>query len=69
MFSGTVFRPPILVSSGPHLTVRFNGNGETARGFNMQYSFVSAGMCVRVCSCVFVFVRGVVCFNFSSFYW
>ncbi|XP_045137658.1 uncharacterized protein LOC123519965 [Portunus trituberculatus] len=43
VFSGALFRPPILVSSGPHLTVRFNGNGETARGFNLQYSFVSAG--------------------------
>ncbi|KAK8384396.1 hypothetical protein O3P69_009302 [Scylla paramamosain] len=42
VFSGSVFRPPVLVSSGPHLTVRFNGNGETARGFNLQYSFVSA---------------------------
>ncbi|XP_050689525.1 uncharacterized protein LOC126981911 [Eriocheir sinensis] len=43
VFSGSVFRPPVLVSSGPHITVRFSGNGETARGFNLRYSFVTAG--------------------------
>ncbi|KAK4303439.1 hypothetical protein Pmani_024533 [Petrolisthes manimaculis] len=39
-FSGNTFRPPILVSSGNHLTLRFSGNGETARGFNLNYFFV-----------------------------
>lgn len=42
VFNGNVFRPPVLVSSGPHLTLRFSGNGETARGFNMEYDFISA---------------------------
>nr|XP_053631036.1 uncharacterized protein LOC128687571 isoform X3 [Cherax quadricarinatus]XP_053631037.1 uncharacterized protein LOC128687571 isoform X3 [Cherax quadricarinatus] len=42
VFNGNVFRPPILVSSGPTITVRFSGNGETARGFNLLYTFVDA---------------------------
>ncbi|XP_071518249.1 LOW QUALITY PROTEIN: uncharacterized protein Culd [Panulirus ornatus] len=41
-FNGNVFRPPILVSSGPELTIRFSSNGETARGFNLKYAFVDA---------------------------
>ncbi|KAK3849614.1 hypothetical protein Pcinc_043640, partial [Petrolisthes cinctipes] len=28
---------------GDHLTLRFSGNGETARGFNLQYFFVRKG--------------------------
>ncbi|KAG7164672.1 Procollagen C-endopeptidase enhancer 1-like [Homarus americanus] len=42
VFNGNVFRPPILVSSGRQITIRFSGNGETARGFNLQYSFIDA---------------------------
>ncbi|CAL4118348.1 unnamed protein product [Meganyctiphanes norvegica] len=41
VFSGNIFRPPVLTSSGPQITIRFNANGETARGFNLQYSFIS----------------------------
>ncbi|XP_068203181.1 uncharacterized protein Culd isoform X2 [Palaemon carinicauda] len=42
VFNGNLFRPPVLISSGPQITVRFNGNGETARGFNLEYAFVDA---------------------------
>ncbi|KAK4288284.1 hypothetical protein Pmani_038680 [Petrolisthes manimaculis] len=47
-WSGNTFRPPILVSSGNHLTLRFSGNGETARGFNLNYFFVRQGTQVEI---------------------
>ncbi|XP_064085881.1 LOW QUALITY PROTEIN: uncharacterized protein LOC135201001 [Macrobrachium nipponense] len=42
VFNGNLFRPPVLISSGPQITVRFSGNGETARGFNLEYTFIDA---------------------------
>lgn len=38
--SGARFRPPIIVSSGPSLLVRFYANGGTGLGYKAFYSFV-----------------------------
>ncbi|XP_076056388.1 uncharacterized protein LOC143034340 [Oratosquilla oratoria] len=42
VFNGNTFRPPVLVSSGPDLYFKFSANGETSRGFKMEYSFIPA---------------------------
>ncbi|XP_014211178.1 uncharacterized protein LOC106641309 isoform X2 [Copidosoma floridanum] len=38
--SGARFRPPIIVSSGPSLLIRFYANGGTGLGYKAFYSFV-----------------------------
>lgn len=40
MSSGARFRPPIIVSSGPSMLVRFYANGGTGLGYKAFYSFV-----------------------------
>nr|XP_018913155.1 PREDICTED: uncharacterized protein LOC109041304 isoform X1 [Bemisia tabaci] len=39
--SGASFRPPVILSSGPTLLIRFNANGGTGLGFKILYSFVT----------------------------
>lgn len=41
MFTGTIFRPPIIVSSGPSLLLRFNANGATGMGYRALVHFVT----------------------------
>lgn len=38
--SGARFRPPVIVSSGPSLLIRFYANGGTNLGYKAFYSFV-----------------------------
>ncbi|XP_071572815.1 uncharacterized protein Culd isoform X1 [Temnothorax nylanderi] len=38
--SGTRFRPPVIVSSGPSLLIRFYANGGTGLGYKAFFSFV-----------------------------
>ncbi|XP_024945613.1 uncharacterized protein LOC107272410 isoform X4 [Cephus cinctus] len=38
--SGARFRPPVIVSSGPSLLIRFYANGGTGLGYKAFYSFV-----------------------------
>lgn len=38
--TGSLFRPPILISSGPSMIVRFYANGGTDIGFKLKYSYV-----------------------------
>ncbi|XP_033221378.1 uncharacterized protein LOC117175714 isoform X2 [Belonocnema kinseyi] len=38
--SGVIFRPPIIVSAGPSLLIRFYANGGTGLGYKAFYSFV-----------------------------
>ncbi|XP_066589069.1 uncharacterized protein Culd isoform X2 [Prorops nasuta] len=38
--SGAKFRPPVIVSSGPSLMIRFYANGGTGLGYKAFYSFV-----------------------------
>ncbi|XP_043463794.1 serine-rich adhesin for platelets isoform X2 [Leptopilina heterotoma] len=38
--SGVRFRPPVIVSSGPSLLIRFYANGGTGLGYKAFYSFV-----------------------------
>lgn len=40
MFTGEIFRPPIIVSSGPSLLIRFNANGATGMGYRAVINFV-----------------------------
>ena len=40
MSSGARFRPPIIVSSGPSLLIRFYANGGTGLGYKAFYSFI-----------------------------
>lgn len=40
MSSGARFRPPIIVSTGPSLLIRFYANGGTGLGYKAFYSFV-----------------------------
>ncbi|XP_019866945.1 neuropilin and tolloid-like protein 1 isoform X2 [Aethina tumida] len=37
---GDIFRPPVIVSSGPSLTIRFYANGAFNYGFKASYSFL-----------------------------
>lgn len=39
MISGNIFRPPVIVSSGPSLVVRFYANGASNLGFKASYGF------------------------------
>jgi hypothetical protein len=39
--NGVIFRPPILMSSGPRVTVRFNANGGTDIGYRAKVTFLS----------------------------
>ena len=43
LFNGNMFRPPILISSGPHINIIFKANGETGRGIKLHYSFLTPG--------------------------
>ncbi|XP_018025141.2 uncharacterized protein LOC108680757 [Hyalella azteca] len=38
-FNGHVFRPPLLVSQGTRLVLKFAANGDTGRGFKFRYVF------------------------------
>lgn len=38
--SGARFRPPVIMSSGPSLLIRFYANGGTGLGYKAFYSFV-----------------------------
>ncbi|KAK9886047.1 hypothetical protein WA026_014831 [Henosepilachna vigintioctopunctata] len=38
--TGNIFRPPILMSSGPSLAVRFYANGYTNLGYKASYTFL-----------------------------
>ncbi|XP_063931579.1 neuropilin and tolloid-like protein 1 isoform X1 [Zophobas morio] len=38
--TGSIFRPPVIVTSGPALTIRFYANGATNLGFRAYYSFI-----------------------------
>lgn len=38
--SGTRFRPPVIVNTGPSLLIRFYANGGTGFGYKAFYSFV-----------------------------
>lgn len=40
--SGSSFRPPVILSSSPTLTIRFYANGESGSGFKGLYSFLSS---------------------------
>ncbi|XP_063227011.1 uncharacterized protein LOC134533420 [Bacillus rossius redtenbacheri] len=40
--SGMVFRPPVIISSGPSLLVRFYANGGTDIGYKATYSFLTS---------------------------
>ncbi|XP_043270085.1 uncharacterized protein Culd isoform X2 [Venturia canescens] len=42
--SGARFRPPVIVSSGPSLLIRFYANGGTGLGYKAFYSFVLGHM-------------------------
>lgn len=39
VISGNVFRPPVIVTSGPGLVMRFYANGASDLGFKASYSF------------------------------
>ncbi|CAH1122587.1 unnamed protein product [Ceutorhynchus assimilis] len=39
VISGNIFRPPVIVSSGPSLIMRFYANGASSMGFKAIYSF------------------------------
>jgi CUB domain len=39
--SGGVFRPPVILTTRPTMTVRFYANGGTGLGYKAIYSFVS----------------------------
>ncbi|XP_048522885.1 uncharacterized protein LOC109539560 [Dendroctonus ponderosae] len=39
VISGNIFRPPVIVSSGPSLVVRFYANGASNLGFKASYGF------------------------------
>lgn len=41
VFTGTIFRPPVLISSGPSLLLRFNANGATGMGYRAIVYFVT----------------------------
>ncbi|KAL3269859.1 hypothetical protein HHI36_008916 [Cryptolaemus montrouzieri] len=41
--TGNIFRPPILISSGPTFTIRFYANGFTNMGYRASYSFLLDG--------------------------
>ncbi|KAJ8938627.1 hypothetical protein NQ314_011407 [Rhamnusium bicolor] len=38
--SGNIFRPPVIISTGPSLIIRFYANGVSSYGFKAAYSFV-----------------------------
>ncbi|XP_030768359.1 uncharacterized protein LOC115891900 [Sitophilus oryzae] len=40
VISGNIFRPPVILTSGPSLTIRFYANGATNLGFKASYSFM-----------------------------
>ncbi|XP_072381860.1 uncharacterized protein Culd [Diabrotica undecimpunctata] len=40
VISGNVFRPPVIISNGPSLVVRFYANGASHLGFKASYSFI-----------------------------
>lgn len=42
--SGGVFRPPVILTTGPTLTIRFYANGGTGLGYKAIYSFVSRNL-------------------------
>lgn len=42
--TGTAFRPPVILSSGPSLMVRFYANGGTNLGYKATYSFLSGNL-------------------------
>ncbi|XP_069689254.1 uncharacterized protein Culd isoform X2 [Periplaneta americana] len=39
--SGSLFRPPVILTTGPSMLVRFYANGGTGSGFKAIYSFVT----------------------------
>jgi len=41
--SGAVFRPQIVISTGPSMLIRFYANGGTGLGFKATFSFISSG--------------------------
>ncbi|XP_022241270.1 uncharacterized protein LOC106459125 [Limulus polyphemus] len=42
VYRGNVFRPPIIISSGPILTLKFQASdGHPSRGFRAKYTFIS----------------------------
>lgn len=40
MFTGSIFRPPIIISNGPSLLIRFNANGATGVGYRALINFI-----------------------------
>lgn len=42
VFSGAIFRPPIIVSTGPSMLIRFNANGGIALGYRADIHFFLA---------------------------
>lgn len=41
VFGGEVYRPPVLLSNGPGIQIRFHANGASGKGFIAEYYFVS----------------------------
>lgn len=37
--TGSLFRPPVVITTGPSLTVRFYANGGTNLGFKALYHY------------------------------
>ncbi|XP_047105121.1 uncharacterized protein LOC124769433 isoform X3 [Schistocerca piceifrons] len=42
--SGALFRPPVILSTGPSLLIRFYANGGTSLGYKAVYSFVTGNI-------------------------
>ena len=41
VFTGAIFRPPVIVSSGSSMMIRFYGNGGTGYGYRANVSFLT----------------------------
>ncbi|KAJ8984815.1 hypothetical protein NQ317_013013 [Molorchus minor] len=40
VIAGNIFRPPIIISTGPSMVIRFYANGASGLGFKASYSFI-----------------------------
>ncbi|KAJ8938488.1 hypothetical protein NQ318_020804 [Aromia moschata] len=40
VITGNIFRPPVIISTGPSLVIRFYANGASSLGFKASYSFI-----------------------------
>lgn len=55
VYSGMIFRPPILISNGPSLMIRFYANGGTGPGYKAKVTFIFEneikGMIIPITDC------------------